>query len=471
MFKLQLIGLLASAAAMFAAAVSAEAQTKPTEVSIDLSKLGQPFRGWGTSLAWWAHGVGTWDEKTVDEIVHLATDPTDGLGLNMFRYNIGGGDQPGHSHIRRWGDVPGFKVAADADYDWEADAAQIRVLKKLIATTKGKPIVEAFSNSPPWWMTVSGCVSGAADGGANLKPEFEKGFADYLADVAAHFKRAHGIAFDTLEPFNEPDVNWWKANGSQEGLHIPRDQIARIIRLSRAALDERGLRDTLISATDSNSIDDALKDLESFDAETLAALGQVNTHSYYGHQRVELREAAAKRGKPLWQSESGPLYVKGDEYAQCLVMAGRIVLDINQLRPEVWATWQYVGGGPWGCLHEDIETRSFRIGKMFHVLATYSRAIRPGDRFVELDRDDVCASVSQARGEVTIVVVNQRDQPTEYVLKLSAHTELVNRIAAVRTSRAEDAVQVTGITLEGQTVSLTAPPESITRIVIPLAQR
>jgi hypothetical protein len=62
-----------------------------TALSIDLADVGQPFRGWGTSLAWWAHGVGAWPDEPLDRVVKLVTDPEHGLGLSVFRYNIGGG--------------------------------------------------------------------------------------------------------------------------------------------------------------------------------------------------------------------------------------------------------------------------------------------------------------------------------------------------------------------------------------------
>src|SRR4051794_19524006 len=154
-------------------AAAASDANNVTELTIDFREQGPPFRGWGTSLAWWAHGAGDWPDETLDRIVKLVTDPRDGLGLNVFRYNIGGGDDPSHHHMRRWGDVPGFKPSDDAPYDWNADAAQRRVLLKLIKASSDPAIVEAFSNSPPWWMTISRCCAGAAGGGPNLAEKDE----------------------------------------------------------------------------------------------------------------------------------------------------------------------------------------------------------------------------------------------------------------------------------------------------------
>jgi O-glycosyl hydrolase len=447
----------------------AAAAAEVTELSIDLRDQGKPYRGWGTSLAWWAHGAGAWPEQTVDRLVHLIVDPKEGLGLNVFRYNIGGGDAPDHHHLRRWGDVPGFKPTADSPYDWTADANQRRVLLKLIAASKQAntpAIVEAFSNSASWWMTTSGCASGAQGGGANLPREKEQAFADYLADVCKFYQDQHGVTFATLEPFNEPDVNWWKAGHTQEGMHVPRDQQARLIRAARAALDALGLKQTLISATDANSIDDCVKSLTSYDDATLAALGQVNTHSYGGRAREALRYAAEQRKKPVWQSETGPLYVRGNEYEQILVVAQRLVLDVNQLRPEVWCTWQMIDRGPWGCFHEERGREDVRVAKMFNVLALFTRHVRPGDRFVNLDSDRVIAAVSKPRGQIAIVLVNADASERTFKLALRGAEKLPATVAAIRTTADQDLAATDQAAMRDGVLEATTPAQSVTCVTL-----
>ena len=67
----------------------------------------RPFEGWGTSLCWWAHRLGYDDElsrKSADLFYSK-----EGLGLNIMRYNIGGGDAPTHNHITRTDSkIPGW---------------------------------------------------------------------------------------------------------------------------------------------------------------------------------------------------------------------------------------------------------------------------------------------------------------------------------------------------------------------------
>src|SRR5262249_32067931 len=146
-------------------------------------------------------------------------DPVAGLGLNVVRYNIGGGENPAYHFMEYRAAVPGYEPAPGV-WDWTADANQRWVLQAAIAA--GANQLEAFSNSPPCGMTNSGSVPGAADGGDNLNPAYYGAFADYLAQVVQQFANTWGVTFQTVEPLNEPNANWWRFGGRQEGSHFDR---------------------------------------------------------------------------------------------------------------------------------------------------------------------------------------------------------------------------------------------------------
>ena len=88
-------------------------------VKIDKRERWQTIEGWGSSLCWWAHMCGRWDEERVDKLLDLITSK-DGLNMNIFRYNIGGGDDPSHigGHMvegkGKRAEMEGFKASADA---------------------------------------------------------------------------------------------------------------------------------------------------------------------------------------------------------------------------------------------------------------------------------------------------------------------------------------------------------------------
>jgi len=82
----------------------------------------------------------------------------------------------------------------DGEWDWDADPGQIWVL--LAAGARGACVFEAFSNSPPFWMTASGRASGAVlPFRGNLRREREPDFVAYLVRVLAWFRDEHGFTF------------------------------------------------------------------------------------------------------------------------------------------------------------------------------------------------------------------------------------------------------------------------------------
>ena len=119
-----------------------------TLVKIDPAARRQTFEGWGTSLCWWANRVGGWSATARNAVVDALVDPQAGLGYKVFRYNIGGGENPAHEHMRQWGEMPGFLNAAGT-WDWNADANQRNVLRRIVERDPSA-ILEAFSNSPPY---------------------------------------------------------------------------------------------------------------------------------------------------------------------------------------------------------------------------------------------------------------------------------------------------------------------------------
>lgn len=103
---------------------------------------------------------GRQSEEHLDSLIGWLTSP-DGLNYNIFRYNIGGGDDPlwrncePHHAGKGKGlraEMEGFLDGADSAYNWGRDEAQQRVTA-MIHRRRKDAIFEAFANSAPWWMT------------------------------------------------------------------------------------------------------------------------------------------------------------------------------------------------------------------------------------------------------------------------------------------------------------------------------
>ena len=157
--------LLAMGIACMGSGITALPVSAATTVTLSPSDRyeinGGVFEGWGSSLCWWANRVGYNDELS-QKCADLFYGEN-GLHLNIARFNIGGGDDPSHHHITRTdSNMPGYTVwnNGQVTYDWNADANQRNVLRRCIEAAGEDMITEMFSNSPPYFMTWSGCSSG-----------------------------------------------------------------------------------------------------------------------------------------------------------------------------------------------------------------------------------------------------------------------------------------------------------------------
>ena len=257
------------------------------------------FEGWGTSLCWWANRLGYSDKLTLQAADAFFSD--EGLSLDIARYNIGGGDDPDHDHITRSDSkVPGvwetFELSSDGSdvvditYDMTNDQNQLNIAK---AALEANPDIyfEGFSNSPPYFMTNSGCSSGADPSSSdNLKPEMYDDFGKYIAD-ATKLLKDNGIVFESYSPMNEPDTNYWGVySEKQEGCHYdPGESQSKAIVETRKALDEAGLTDVIVAGMDETSIDLSVGNLDLLTDEAKEALGRIDTHTYKGTRREALK--------------------------------------------------------------------------------------------------------------------------------------------------------------------------------------
>ena len=461
------------------------------------------FEGWGTSLCWWANRIG-YSDALSQKAAEAFCDPAGGLGLNILRYNIGGGDDPSHDHITRTDSmIPGFwknpSVQAEGgsyawEYDWSQDANQRNVLAHCLAVYGDGMLVEAFSNSPPYFMTNSGCSSGAERAFQNnLKEDAYDAFAQYLADVAEHFADAWGIRFQSIAPMNEPNTNYWGAYSTkQEGCHFDSGAAqSRILLALSAQLKNKGLEDILISGTDETGIDAQALSLSLLSEEALAAIRRVDTHSYSGSGREFLRNQTLLRGKNLWMSEvdgGDTLGSNAGEMGAGLWLAQRIIDDLNGLMPSAWILWQvidshisrdgYLGrqdsgmvntaGGYWGTAVADHDREELILTMKYYAFGQFTRFIRPGSRLIGMKGSAVAAL--DATGEtLTVIVLNAKETEQTAWLDLSAFGDQFpagSRVGAVRTSgsiaQGEHWAELPDLTTEAGGVLLRLAPHSIT---------
>lgn len=426
------------------------------------------FEGWGTSFCWWANRIGYSDSLT-EEAAKLFYDEEKGLGLNIIRYNIGGGDDPSHHHIMRTdSEIPGYAVNPHYeekegiytwDYDWSQDKNQRNVLQKVVEKYGKDVIVEGFSNSPPYFMTKSGCSSGAVNPSEdNLKTDAYNAFAKYLADVAEHFSTTWGIRFQSMTGMNEPYTDYWYAmSEKQEGCHFEAGTSqSEIILALRKALDEKGMDDVQISGTDETDIDVQMKTYQKLTKEAKSTITRIDTHSYSGIGREALKNLALAEGKNLWMSEVDAGAVEGKNAGQMgagLWLAKQILQDMNELKPSAWILWQVIDNhisksgyqgkkdngmpdieqGYWGTAIADHDNEKIRLTMKYYALGQFTRYIRPGDTIIS-GNDKSMAAYNAKKKQLTIVAVNMEENEVNAAFDLSDFSRTGKTAEVIRTS-------------------------------------
>jgi len=332
------------------------------------------------------------------------------------------------------------------------------------------PIFEAFSNSPPWFMTVSGRTSGARQGTEdNLKPGGEKAFAVYLARVVGELQRRHHIAFRTLSPVNEPNTDYWFAANRQEGARWSPTRQAGMIEAAAAALKAQGLR-TVVSAPDETNAHTLLQDWAAYPETTRRLVGQINVHSYATIHQTAVRDLARAAHIRLWMSENDtPLDKDPEDFHamdSALAFAEHVVLDLKRLAPAAWVFWQAVEdlsardgskGSNWGLIKADLRAppdvpHPLHVTSKYWVMAQFSRFIRPGFRLVAVDDMDTIGALSPDGRTLVLVHVNGGLNPRRLLIPLKGWS-----VEAIVTDAARHAQPMT---------SRIAPPRSVVTLVL-----
>jgi O-glycosyl hydrolase len=447
---------------------------------------GAAFQGFGASGAWWARDTGGMPTAARGRIAGLLFSRR-GLGLTMYRYNIGGGGRI--SAADRW--APGY-LRADGSYDWSADAAGRDMLRRAVAL--GVRRVIGFANAAPPQFTTNGKGCGG-----QLRSDRVQDYAAYLARVIAHLS-AGGVPVQLVSPMNEPDSSF--ATCRQEGMKVPVPMRAGLIRAVQAALARQGSRVGVLA--DESSGGGALLD----ESQDWLAGGKPATpaafafHAYDSPDAAHLRaigSMAASASRPAFMSEIccmkngsfSPGYDPG--MTSGMWLARTIWRDITLGRASSFSWWvalspqlgcdarsatcrSTANSNGWddGLIYYDRDYRSDRnrnlvLTKRYWVYAQFSRWITPGMRPHAVTGAPAGARVLVFRGDGRTVVVGippaGATRPTGFSLRLPWLGSA--KASVYRTSSTRNASPLPTVSATGGVLRLSLPPTSVTTYALP----
>ena len=450
----------------------------------------QTITGFGASGAWWPNDADDFSASTRARIAQLLFDRRFGLGLSIYRYNIGGGGAGVVAGPR----APRSFLIAPGRYDWSVDPGGMAFLRQ--AARYGARRLVGFANSAPPFFTTN-----ARSCGGGLRPARVANYAAYLARVAAHMRAAYGIGLTTVSPMNEPTNSFPDCH--QEGMHVPAAQRATLIRSVVSALAAQS-PGTKVSADEST---------------TTVALGagighwidpDVSTVSFHGYDfptAARLRAVAgmvrSRTGARTEMTEvccsTGSGYARGYNPGMRggLWLADTIWRDLSAggvssfswwtaLSPELGcapssdptcAAASNASGWNDGLLYYDPDFRadgnqSIYFTRRYWALANFSRYIRPGAVHYRVTGvPDHVHVIAFRRNTWRFVMINDAAGPRTVRVRLlppGGH-HYGTPSASTTTAIADLAPAAIAPTLDGstRTLSTTLPGHSVTTVIVP----
>ncbi|RKL66991.1 hypothetical protein CR203_14050 [Salipaludibacillus neizhouensis] len=438
------------------------------EININVDNKYQEIDGFGASGAWSLDQIGEdWSEENKNKVADLLFSQEEGIGLSMWRFNIGAGSDETDEEIINdpWRRAESFKGDEDEPYDWSKQAGQ----QWFLQAAKERDVEEfiAFVNSPPVWMTKNG--HGQPDpsvGSTNLKEESIDDFAIFLADVLEHFEQEE-LPFQYISPINEPTWDWNYAN--QEANRYNIEDMKKVIISLHEELKERDL-DTEIDSPEAVEYTSLLDDemyaeftgndshyssgnangdypgkyreyIKEFlgDSEIKEMIGnKISAHAYWsdhysGEDRlIPLRESVRENlnqydpDAKIWMSEYCILGDNGHErdlsMETALDVARLIHFDMVETQASAWQWWlafspyDYKDGLIYTDYLEPGDEENIIESKLLWALGNYSRFVRPGAERVELqganDKDDLMGSAyyKEDDDQLSVVLVNYSEE-------------------------------------------------------------
>jgi hypothetical protein len=138
------------------------------------------------------------------------------------------------------------------------------------------------------------------------------------------------------------------------------------------------------------------------------------------------------------------------------------------MQAEAWVDWQV--GDPsrnWASFALNDTRQTFTYLKRFYMEAGFSRYIRPGATFVDVNNADMVAAVS-ADGHTLAIVVRNGDTANSkgFTFDLTSLPSAGASADAHRTSRSENLVGLAAVPIQDWSFVATVTPGSITTFVI-----
>jgi O-glycosyl hydrolase len=442
-----------------------------TKSVVDENTTYQTMVGFGSSGAWWAQRIGrwttdgltkldeneaVWTKSQTEKAIKYLYDPTDGIGLNIYRYNVGTDSYKDEKLVNKWERTEGFIKSVNLQtgeitYDWTKDASAQNTLSVVKEYAGDDLKLTLFCNSAPTQLTDNGKAYCSYNSekqnniyvqNTNLDKSKFPLYAQFLVDVADHFIE-EGYNVTDISPVNEPQYTWScdsEGNMSQEGAHYTPAQLASLFEACAKAGKGKNYKFSMFESggADPESFEQYLSVIMK-NKTNAAYYDSVSTHSYWHVKKTKketydyvqalcpnLKFACTEYCQmtndqstgvfdissiiPWWDSARNGMTI---EYG--VQMARTVLEDLTVLNASEWDWWTGCSGGyyPDGLVYVNYENPDdVQTSKRLWCLGNFSKFIDEGAvrvKISEAQNDLLSCAFKNPDGSLVIVYVNQTD--------------------------------------------------------------
>ncbi|MCR4594910.1 MAG: hypothetical protein K5761_07620 [Clostridiales bacterium] len=422
-------------------------------IDLDNALKMQKITGFGTSSCWWSPFCK--DNKAQKKIASLLYGD-EGLGLNIYRYNVGAGFDPDNCRIsnpwRRSESFYKFDVESETgEYDFSADKAAVDFMKKCLAHGNIDTLI-LFANSPHWSFTSSGQSSGSLlYHTCNLPKMNYKKYADYFLTITQHFID-EGLPVKYISPINEPQWKWGGPHIWQEGCHYDIEEVTEVFHIFAKEIKKRKIPVKLYGPESGEMGGLTKKYLKAFmaDKDIRDTLGAFAYHSYHSDNkpkdRVKFKKELVNKNPKLrfdmseWCELPNKSHTRN--FKGALITARVIGQDLIYAGSSSWTSWVAVNqisikddGFDYsdGLMSASDDFSKWYINERYYALAHYSKYIPVGSVCLDIsffpDRKNdfnVSAFRTPSRETVLVIVNEGKEREIEIGGKFRKMKEIVS---------------------------------------------
>lgn len=397
----------------------------------------QTLKGFGASSCWWSQYC---TGKPAEEIAEMLYGDS-GLGLNIYRYNVGGGYDKDNVRVTNpWRINESLyefdKETGEGHYNFENDKTA-REFMNLCLKKGNIDTVILFANSPHWSHTSTGQCSGSLlNYTCNLPKMNYKKFVNYMLDITEFFLN-NGVPVKYVSPINEPQWKWGGASVWQEGCHYETEELTEIYHLFAEEIIKRDLPVQLYGPESGEMAGRTYEYLEALKKDELImkVMPVFAYHSYHSDNDYEARMTFKKdfvlKNPDLRfdMSEWCELPNKSptDSFKAALITARIIGQDLILAGAESWTSWVAVnqisvnedgkdyGDGMFGATDDFSQ---WLVAKRYYGMAHFAKFIPVGSVCIDAgnmpERENTLNAFSflTPENQTVIVIVNEGEKST-----------------------------------------------------------